>query len=59
MWKGEGCIGGAFDTEKGLTAFGRRVVKTAMEKGIVIDVSHGSGKLTDECLDIAESTAKR
>lgn len=58
VWKGEGCIGGAFDTEKGLTAFGRRVVKTAMEKGIVIDVSHGSGKLTDECLDIAESTGK-
>ena len=41
VWKGEGCIGGALDKEKGLTANGRRVVKTAMEKGIVIDVSHG------------------
>lgn len=58
VWKGEGCIGGAYDTEAGLTAFGRRVVKTAMEKGIVIDISHGSGKLTDECLDIAESAGK-
>lgn len=58
VWKGEGCIGGAFDTDKGLTAFGRRVVRAALEKGMIVDVSHGSGALTDECLDIAESLGK-
>ena len=58
VWKGEGCIGGAYDTEAGLTAFGRRVAKTAMEKGIIVDVSHGSGALTDECLSLAEEAGK-
>lgn len=58
VWKGEGCIGGAYDTEEGLTAFGRRVVKTAFEKGMITDVSHGSGKLTDEVLALAEEAGK-
>ena len=58
VWKGVGCIGGAYDTEAGLTAFGKRVTKTAMEKGIIVDVSHGSGALTDECLSLAEEAGK-
>lgn len=41
-WKGVSCIGGAFDTDFGLTAFGKNVVKHCSELGIIVDMSHSS-----------------
>ena len=38
-WKGESCIGGAWDEDAGLCDFGRLVIKRCAELGIVVDVS--------------------
>lgn len=43
-WQGESCIGGSFDTDKGLTPFGFEVLKECENLGITVDVSHLSEK---------------
>ncbi len=48
VWRGESIIGGAYDTEKGLTEFGKMALDTALDVGIIPDVSHASRKVTDE-----------
>ncbi len=52
-WKGESIIGGAWDTENGLTPFGRRVVRRAFSLGIVPDISHSSIKGAYEVTEAA------
>ena len=52
-WAGESCIGGAHDTDKGLTDFGRAVVKKCFELSVIPDVSHGSEVLADEVIALA------
>ena len=42
LWKGCSCIGGAYDTDDGLTPFGKRVVSACARLGIVADISHAS-----------------
>ncbi len=51
-------IGGAHDTDVGLTEFGRQVVIRANELGIIPDVSHASDKMTDEVLEICEGSGR-
>lgn len=58
MWKGESIIGGAFDTDVGLTDFGREVIKGCFELGIIPDISHCSVKSADEILSMAEQRGK-
>ena len=55
-WEGENCVGGAYDTDKGLTDFGKTVCEICADKGILVDISHLSDKGTDEVLDIARVT---
>ena len=43
-WMGESCIGGSYDTDKGLTPFGFEVLKECENLGITVDVSHLSEK---------------
>lgn len=50
MWRGETCIGGAYDTSIGLTDFGREVVLRCFDMGITVDLSHASRKTTSEVL---------
>lgn len=57
-WKGESCIGGSYDTEAGLTDFGRQVVLGCFERGIVPDISHASAKTADEVLTLAEQAGR-
>ena len=52
-WAGESCIGGAHDTDSGLTDFGRTVVQRCFELDIIPDISHGSEVLTDEVISLA------
>jgi len=58
MWSGETCIGGSFDTDAGLTEFGKDVIKHCFEMGIVPDVSHSSEMSAKEIFDIALSHGK-
>ena len=53
VWKGLCKIGGAFDTEEGLTDFGREVVKKCEELGIIADISHSSDKTVADVFEIA------
>ena len=57
-WKGTDCIGGSWDTDEGLTAFGREVVERCFELGIVPDVSHASRKVTAEVIAAARERGK-
>ena len=52
-WAGETCIGGAHDTNTGLTDFGIRVVEKCFEKGIIPDISHSSFKGAKMALELA------
>ena len=52
-WKGISVIGGAWDTDLGLTNFGHEVIEKLCECRITPDVSHGSVKLIDDVLKYA------
>ena len=54
LWSGVTCIGGSYDTDEGLTPFGKEVVKECFKIGIIPDVSHASVRSCSEALDIAE-----
>ncbi len=53
-WYGLTCIGGAHDTDTGLSKFGESVVRRCFEIGIIPDISHSSFKGAEMTLDIAE-----
>ena len=53
VWNGICAIGGAFNTNEGLTDFGREVVRKCEELGIIVDVSHSSDKMMDEVFEMA------
>ena len=55
VWGGESIIGGAHDTELGLTKFGREVAIECFRLGIVLDVSHASDRLADEIFEMAST----
>ena len=54
-WQGETCIGGSYDSEKGLTPFGFEVLRECENLGIIIDVSHLSEK---SFWDVASKASK-
>lgn len=56
-WEGENCLAGAYNTDKGLTAFGKTVCEACAEKGISVDVSHLSHKGIYEVIDIAKTVS--
>ena len=47
LWGGTTCIGGAHDTDAGLTPFGKEAVRELARRGIPVDVSHASVKSAD------------
>ena len=53
-WKSVSIIGGAWDTNKGLTEFGKNVVKTCFELGIIPDISHSSEKTVDDVFELSK-----
>ena len=52
-WSGESCIGGAHNTDIGLSDFGIEVVKKCFELGIIPDVSHSSFEGTRKAIELA------
>lgn len=58
VWGGESCIGGAHNTNVGLTDFGKRVIRDCFEMGITPDLSHASVKTAAEILEIASEYGK-
>lgn len=55
LWKGHSCIGGAHDTNEGLTDFGRKALIRALEIGMILDVSHASERSAEEIFVLSES----
>lgn len=53
-WYGKTCIGGAHDTDIGLSDFGIAVVKKCFELGIIPDISHSSFKGARMTLELAK-----
>lgn len=54
LWSGHTCIGGGFDTDEGLTDFGKDVIRRCIELEIIPDISHASRKSADDILDICQ-----
>ena len=58
VWKGHTPLGGAWDTDEGLTPFGRSVVEACFALGMIPDVSHGSWNLCRDVLKMAEKAGR-
>ncbi|MBQ7172359.1 MAG: membrane dipeptidase [Clostridia bacterium] len=54
LWAGVSSIGGAHDTDEGLSAFGRAAVRRFGELGAILDLSHASDASAEEILFLAE-----
>ena len=57
-WRGESIIGGGWDTENGLTTFGKEAITRAFSLGIIPDVSHSSLKTSFEAVELASEQNK-
>lgn len=55
FWSGVNRFGGAYDTEEGLTADGRRLLTDAAGRGMLLDVSHASRKSFSQMADISRA----
>ena len=55
VWKDDCDIGGAHNTENGLTDFGRRVVRRLSKLGMAVDVSHASDRMAEETIELCKS----
>lgn len=58
-WKDDGCIGGSWNTDGGLSPFGFEVVARCAELGITVDLSHASHKMMADVFDFAKKTPLR
>ncbi len=58
VWGGTSCIGGAHDTNEGLTEFGKAAARRCFELGIVPDISHSSEQTVDDLIEIADELKK-
>ncbi len=52
-WKDFSIIGGAWNTEKGLTSFGFEVINRCFKLGVIPDISHASIKSSEQAIEIA------
>lgn len=58
VWGGASIIGGAHDTNEGLTEFGKSVIEECFKLGIITDISHASEQTAEEMLCMAEEAGK-
>lgn len=57
LWSGETCIGGAFDTDKGLTDLGWAMTEICLSENIILDISHASKQSANDIFSLAEINA--
>ncbi len=55
MWQGQDFIGGSWDTDTGLSDFGKKLIPECEKNGIIIDTSHMSEKSFYDTLKIASN----
>ena len=53
-WQGLSSVGGAWDTDEGLTDFGKALVRSAKALPLILDISHASEKTARKTLAISE-----
>ena len=58
FWKELSCIGGAHDTNDGLTPFGRSVMERAIELGMILDISHASVLSSKDIFELSAAHSK-
>ena len=55
VWRDENEIGGAWNTDVGLTDFGREVVKALAAHGVAVDLSHASDRLFYDTMGLTDN----
>lgn len=58
VWGDTSCIGGAHNTEVGLTEFGKQLIKRCFEIGITPDISHSSERTVDDIVLLSDEYKK-
>lgn len=58
VWKDECCMGGAHNTNVGLSSFGRDAIHKMFDLNITPDISHASDKMAYEIFEIANTKNK-
>lgn len=56
LWRGHTCIGGAFDTDIGLSDFGKRALWRALSLGMIPDISHASERSAEDIFRLASDS---
>ena len=55
FWRGENALGGGWDTDVGLSPFGREAIARCFALGLIPDISHASRRSADEILSMGEA----
>lgn len=58
VWSGNDSVGGAWNTDSGLTPLGHAIVEACLDTGIIPDISHGSKKLSEDVIDIMKKRGR-
>ena len=58
LWANDSCIGGAHNTKKGLTVFGKKALQKALSNGILLDISHASVYSAQEIAELCEKNQR-
>ena len=53
LWRGVHSLGGAYDTDIGLTPLGVKICSIALERGIHLDISHANPRSAKEILSLS------
>jgi membrane dipeptidase len=56
LWRGVTSLGGSYDTDRPLSPLGVEVVRAAMERGFLLDLSHASRESAHEILALADAS---
>lgn len=58
LWSGESCIGGAHNTNIGLTDFGKCAAKEMLSCDMLLDISHASEASSNDIFDLSATYGK-